>query len=186
MSTPHEVLDTNYDYYYAAEQRRNPQKGLVQIMGERALRWVKGMNQKRKEEKADRKYKGSLDEIHAVMQDTERQQTMQPRPVLAEPGLYRSNFSGEQPDITISAEENDDLMRAAAERARKALGVLPVITMHEPEQPQANAIPPEDAALIARLERAYAQDAKEPDRSGHTTNHGAEADDDRLVSTSGK
>lgn len=187
----HEVF-SNYDYEFAAAEKLNPQKGLVQIMGERALKWaglgvkragnwLKGMNEKRKAEKAERKYNGSLNELYAVGEMQDRQELRQPMKVegiAGEPNLYRSSFAGEQPEVATTPQEDDEVLQGAVYRARKALGSLPVITMHQPEQK------PDDAALIARLERAYGQPAEEPDRSGHTRPD--RSDDDKLVGTQGK
>lgn len=208
-ATPGQEVFSNYDYEFAAAEKLNPQKGLVQIMGERALKWagvsakragdwLKGMNEKRKAEKADRKYNGSLNELYAVGEQQQRQQTKEARPVADEPGLYRSNFSGEQPEAHVSEHDRDDIMEGAVSHARKALGQLPVLAMHQPEDmPQPTSQNPhkderrmddwtaaDDEALIARLNRAYNRPAQEPDRSGHTlpeTN-----DDDQLVGTQGK
>jgi hypothetical protein len=212
MSTPgHEVFG-NYDYEFAAEQKRNPQKGLVQVMGERALKWagvrvsragnwLRGMNEKRKSEKAERAQNGSLDVFYATADQQQRQDSKEARPVVGEAGLYRSNFSGEQPEVALDGAHQDELMRAATERARKALGELPVLTMSQPEQPGDVSQPStnnpqrdergfgdmsaeEDAALIARLNRAYNRPAEQPDRSGHTVPE--RRDDDTLVGTQGK
>lgn len=173
MSNPalHEVFDTNFDYHYAAEQRRSGEKGIVQKLGERAVKWFRGMNEKRKAEKAEREYNGSLDEIVPFT-------TKQPQAV-AEPGVYRSNYSDNQPESELTQAETDDIMAHAVARARKNLGALPVITMQEAEKPGAD---PEDAALLARLEKAFAE-PREPDRSDHTLRN---PEDDTLVSTKGK
>ena len=200
MSTPgHEVFDTNYDYHYAAEQRKSGEKGLVQKLGERAITWFRGMNEKRKAEKAERNYSGSLDEIaHTVEPAPPKPDMAPPRPVAAEPGVYRSNVSGEQPHPELTAQETDDIMFRAVRRARKNLGALPVIAMHQPAEPGdtqphtatpyrderslRDTKPGQDEALLARLKRAYAQPAAEPDRSDHDVRE----DDDQLASTKGK
>lgn len=212
MNDPgHEIFDTNYDYKFAAAERLNPQKGLVRILGERALNWagvgvkkagnwLRGMNEKRKAEKAERKQNGSLDVFYAAADKQERQDTKQARPVAGEPGLYRSNFSGEQPEVNLRQSEHDELMRAATDRARKALGELPVLTMYQPEEvPRPSTLNPhrdegklddwtaaDEEALIARLNRAYKRPAQEADRSGHVLPEQQSQDDDRLVGTQGK
>lgn len=187
MNTPpgHEIFG-NYDYEFAAAEKLNPQKGIVRVLGERALswadvrtkkagNWLRGMNEKRKAEKAERQDNGSLEVFYATADTQQHQQTKEAQPVAGEPGLYRSHFSGEQPEAPLTSADNDELMRAATDRARRALGRLPVITMHQENT---------DAALIAKLNKAYAQPAQEPDRSSHTVPE--QQDDDRLVGTQGK
>jgi len=197
----HEVFDTNYDYRYAAEQRKSGEKGLVQKMGEKAIKWFRGMNEKRKAEKADRKYNGSLQEISLRFAPAAPEAPKEAQPVTAEPGVYRSRFSDEQPAPNRTETETDDIMNRAIRRARKNLGALPLIAMHRPEQPTAvqqpesatpyrdegrlqDTKPGQDEVLLQRLRRAYAQPAAEPDRNDHITP--ATEDNDQLVATKGK
>jgi hypothetical protein len=197
----HEIFDTNYDYHYAAEQRQSGEKGLVQKMGAKALKWFRGMNEKRKVEKAERKYNGSLQEISPRISPAPPAAPKEAQPVAAEPGMYRSRFSGEQPAPAMTEPETDAIMNRAIHRARKNLGALPLIAMHRPEQPGTvqrpesatpyrdesklqDTEPGQDEELLQRLRRAYAQPATEPDRSDHTA-AGAE-DSDQLASTKGK
>jgi hypothetical protein len=95
---------------------------------------------------------------------------------MAAPGVYRSNFSENQPadELPLSDAEYDEVMEGAVARARAALGEIPVAQMHQPT---------EDELLIRRLERAYGQPAQEPDRSGHIPRHRAPDDDDLLTTT---
>lgn len=209
-----EVFDTNYDYEFAAEQKRNPQKGLVQVMGERALswtknvaleragNWLKGMNEKRKAEKAERKYNGSLQELYAVGDQQQRQETKHAYPVADQPGVYQSSFSGEQPASRVG--EHDEVMEGAVSRAKRAIGRL--FVREAQEQPgQADVVPQpfsqnphrdeqgfgdmsqaEEDALFARLRKAYDRPAREDDDRDPPRPEAQEQDDDRLVGTQGK
>lgn len=197
----HEVFDTNYDYRYAAEQRKSGEKGLVQKMGARAVAWFRGMNEKRKAEKAERKHNGSLQAIAPRFAPASPEAPKEAQPVPAEPGVYRSRFSGEQPAPVMTGEETDAIMNRAISRARKNLGALPLIAMHQPEQPGAvqqpesttpyrdegklqDTEPGKDEELLQRLQRAYAQPTAEPDRSDHVTPEGEGSD--QLATTKGK
>lgn len=128
-----EAFDTNFDYEYAAEQRRNPQKGLVQIMGEKAVKWFRRVNERRKAEKAERTYKGSLDEIaHAI----EPAATVEPQePYLQphktpKPGEYRSmhaihsmeeQAANNREGTFALDDEMAELMHGAVQRARQKI-----------------------------------------------------------------
>lgn len=207
-------LDSNYDYRFAAEQKKNPQKGLAQVMGERALswagvtvkkagNWLRSMNEKRKSEKAERQQNGSLEVFYNAADQHQRQEAKEPRPVASEPGLYRSNFSGEQPMAVTTERDNNDIMQNAVSRARKALGELPVLTLHQPQPERSQDVAPpysknpqadernfgdwtaeEDAALIARLKNAYEQPARQDNE--RNTAPPDRKDDDHLVGTQGK
>lgn len=108
-----------------------------------------------------------------------------PRPVLASPGVYRSNASENQPadQLPLSDPEYDEVLAGAVSRARAALGEIPVAQMHQPTQeaPDWQERDIDDTALLGRLERAYGQPAQEPDRSDHVGQH--RRPDDELTST---
>lgn len=208
----HEVFG-NYDYEFAAEQKRNPQKGLVQIMGERALKWagvrvkrasnwMRDMNEKRKTEKAERKYNGSLQELYSAGDQQQRQETKQAYPVADQPGVYQSSFSGEQPAGRVG--EHDEIMEGAVSRAKRAIGKLFV---HEAQAQQAHpdVIPrpssqnphrderhfgamsqAEEDALFARLQKAYNRPARQDDDRNPPRPEAQEQGDDQLVGTQGK
>ena len=133
-----EAFDTNYDYEFAAEQKKNPQKGLVQVLGERAIKWFRGMNDKRKAEKAERKYNGSLAEISDAIEPSTRtvepvvSVVEQPAPHLTphampEAGMYRSMHAIHSMEEQAAEnregpyaldDEMAELMRGAVKRAR--------------------------------------------------------------------
>lgn len=111
-----------------------------------------------------------------------------PQPVLASPGVYRSNASENQhPDeLPLSNTEYDEVLAGAVSRARAALGEIPVAQMHQPDttEPDWARRDIDDTALMQRLERAYGQPAQEPDRSSHEPGAGRHrAPDDELTST---
>jgi|GEM_PF-5564132 len=166
----HEVFG-NYDYEFAAEQRRTGEKGIVQKLGEKAVKWFRGMNEKRKAEKAERAYSGSLEEISNAVEPAAFKI---PQAVEGQPGVYRSNQTRNLPKFE---NETDEIMDRAIARARKNLGALPVLAMHDTE-------PGRDDALLGQVQSAYSHDAVEPDRSEHVKPDDTE--DGHLATTKGK
>ena len=110
-----------------------------------------------------------------------------PRPVLASPGVYRSNVSENRPadELPLSDTEYDEVLAGAVSRARAALGEIPVAQMHQPETTEPDWVRRDidDTALLGRLEKAYGQPAQQPDRSGGDGVGRHRAPDDELTST---
>lgn len=142
---PHEVFGGNADYVLGREARENPAHPRLRLLGRVAYLFTseeraekiqqkfdalkdraRALNADRKREKGLRHANGTIDVIYDNL-FYDKDPDLAPRPVLASPGVYRSRVAGEQPPEPLTAEETDDIMRAAVARARATLGDLPPI-----------------------------------------------------------